>query len=189
MKSWFLGEGTGKDIGEVVYTLRYLKWITNKNLLYSTQNSAQHYVPVWMGGRYWRRIDICIYMAEESLHCSLETITTLLISYTSIQNRRRQWQPTPVLLSGESQGQGILVGCHLWGHVRICATLWTAAHQAPPSIGVSRQEYWSGLPFPSPQQSTNGNNYTANTYHYVLGTVFSHLLFHVLLTALCHIIL
>ena len=29
-------------------------------------------------------------------------------------------------------------------------TLWTVAHQAPPSIGFSRQEYWNGLPFPSP---------------------------------------
>ena len=30
------------------------------------------------------------------------------------------------------------------------ATLWTVAHQAPPSMKFSRQEYWSGLPFPSP---------------------------------------
>ena len=29
--------------------------------------------------------------------------------------RRRKWQPTPVFLSGESQGRGSLVGCHLWG--------------------------------------------------------------------------
>ena len=29
---------------------------------------------------------------------------------------RRQWQPTPVLLPGESQGRGSLVGCCLWGH-------------------------------------------------------------------------
>ena len=34
--------------------------------------------------------------------------------------------------------------------VRLCATPWTAAYQAPPSMGVSRQEYWSGLPVPSP---------------------------------------
>ena len=34
--------------------------------------------------------------------------------------------------------------------VRLFATLWTVAHQAPPSLGFSRQEYWSGLPFPSP---------------------------------------
>ena len=29
---------------------------------------------------------------------------------------RRKWQPTPVFLPGESQGQGSLMGCHLWGH-------------------------------------------------------------------------
>ena len=34
--------------------------------------------------------------------------------------------------------------------VRLFATLWTVAHQAPPSIGFSRQEYRSGVPFPSP---------------------------------------
>ena len=35
-------------------------------------------------------------------------------------------------------------------HVLLFATLWTVALQAPPSMGFSRQEYWSGLPFPSP---------------------------------------
>ena len=34
--------------------------------------------------------------------------------------------------------------------VQLCATPETAAHQAPPSLGFSRQEHWSGLPFPSP---------------------------------------
>ena len=34
--------------------------------------------------------------------------------------------------------------------VRLFATLWTVARQAPLSMGFSRQEYWSGLPFPSP---------------------------------------
>ena len=34
--------------------------------------------------------------------------------------------------------------------VRPSATPWTAAHQAPPSMGFSRQEYWSGVPLPSP---------------------------------------
>ena len=33
--------------------------------------------------------------------------------------------------------------------VRLFATLWTVAYQTPPSMGFSRQEYWSGLPFPS----------------------------------------
>ena len=34
--------------------------------------------------------------------------------------------------------------------VRLFVTPWTVAYQAPPSMGFSRQEYWSGLPFPSP---------------------------------------
>ena len=37
-----------------------------------------------------------------------------------------------------------------FSRVRLCATPETAAHQAPPSLGLSRQEHWSGLPFPSP---------------------------------------
>ena len=34
--------------------------------------------------------------------------------------------------------------------VQLFATPWTVTHQAPPSVGFSRQEYWNGLPFPSP---------------------------------------
>ena len=36
------------------------------------------------------------------------------------------------------------------GRVRLFATPWTIAYQAPQSLEFSRQEYWSGLPFPSP---------------------------------------
>ena len=39
--------------------------------------------------------------------------------------------------------------------VQLFATPWTVAHQAPPSTGFSRQEYWSGLPFPSPGDVPN----------------------------------
>jgi len=41
-----------------------------------------------------------------------------------------------------------------FSRVRLCATPKTAAHQAPPSLGFSRQEHWSGLPFPSPMQES-----------------------------------
>ena len=37
-----------------------------------------------------------------------------------------------------------------FSRVRLCATPEMAAHLAPPSLGFSRQEHWSGLPFPSP---------------------------------------
>ena len=42
----------------------------------------------------------------------------------------------------------LLLSC--FSLVRLLATSWTAAHQAPPSMGFSRQEYWSGVPLPSP---------------------------------------
>ena len=41
-----------------------------------------------------------------------------------------------------------------FSRVRLCATPQMAAHQAPPSLGFSRQEHWSGLPFPSPMQQS-----------------------------------
>ena len=39
--------------------------------------------------------------------------------------------------------------------VQLCATPWTIAHQASPSMEFSRQKYWSGLPFPSPKDRPN----------------------------------
>ena len=41
-----------------------------------------------------------------------------------------------------------------FSRVRLCATPQTAAHQAPLSLGFSRQEHWSGLPFPSPMHQS-----------------------------------
>ena len=40
-------------------------------------------------------------------------------------------------------------------HVRLLVTPWTGAHQVPLSVGFSRQEYWSGLPLPSPGDLPN----------------------------------
>ena len=40
-----------------------------------------------------------------------------------------------------------------FSRVRLCATPWTAAYQASPSMGFSRQQYWSGVPLPSPMDS------------------------------------
>ena len=41
-----------------------------------------------------------------------------------------------------------------FSRVRLCATPQMAAHQVPPSLGFSRQEHWSGLPFPSPMHES-----------------------------------
>ena len=46
--------------------------------------------------------------------------------------------------------RGVVVKVKLLSRVRLFATRWAVAYQTPPSRGFSRQEYWSGLPFPSP---------------------------------------
>ena len=48
-------------------------------------------------------------------------------------------------------------------HVLLLATPWTAAYQVPPSTGVSRQEYWSGVPLPSPMASARTSKIMSNT--------------------------
>ena len=44
---------------------------------------------------------------------------------------------------------------HMVSHIQLFMTPWTVAHQAPLSMEFSRQEYWSGLPFPSPEDLLN----------------------------------
>ena len=48
------------------------------------------------------------------------------------------------------QAKGLVCVLSRFGHVQLFATLWTVARQAPLSMGLSRQEYWSGLPRPPP---------------------------------------
>ena len=80
----------------------------------------------------------------------------------------RRCQPTRLSCPWDSPGKNAGVGCHfllqcmkvkkwvkLFSRVRLLATPWTAAFQAPPSMGYSRQEYWSGVPLPSPRIHTH----------------------------------
>ena len=70
-------------------------------------------------------------------------------------------QPSRLPRPWDSPGKNTGVGYHFLlqcmkvkvtslSRVRLLATPWTAAYQAPPSMGFSRQEYWSGVPLPSP---------------------------------------
>ena len=51
---------------------------------------------------------------KTAVHGAAESRATSLSLFT-FMHWRRKWQPTPVFLPGESQGQASLVGCHLWG--------------------------------------------------------------------------
>ena len=52
-----------------------------------------------------------------------------------------------------------------FSRVRLCATPETAAHQSPPSLGFSRQEHWSGLPFPSPMHKVKSQSEVAQVVY------------------------
>ena len=52
-----------------------------------------------------------------------------------------------LLLEKKAMTNLLLLRLSRFSHVRLCATPWTAAHQAPPSMGFSRQEHWSGVPW------------------------------------------
>ena len=77
----------------------------------------------------------------------------------SVRPHRRQ--PTRLPRPWDSPGKNTGAGCHFLlqcmkvkvkslSRVRFLATPLTVAHQAPPSMGFSRQEYWKGVPLPSP---------------------------------------
>ena len=90
------------------------------------------------------------------------------LSLCTFMHWRRRWQPTPVFLPGESQGRGAwwaafygVAQSWIWlkrlsSSIYIYITYikswssWTVACQTPLFMGFSRQEYWSGLPFPTP---------------------------------------
>ena len=59
-----------------------------------------------------------------------------------VPKKERRWDlESDPLLGGISEVKSL-------SHVQLFATLWTVVHQAPSTMGFSRQEYWSGLPFP-----------------------------------------
>ena len=82
--------------------------------------------------------------------------------------RPHRWKPTRLPHRWDSPGKNTGVGCHFLlqcmkvkserevARVRLSATPWTIAYQAPPSMGFSRQEYWSGVPLPSPRLCLRG---------------------------------
>ena len=78
------------------------------------------------------------------------------ISYPKQINRRNKirnqkvWLCQTLILLQNEFSIGLCACRHIFSCVQLCAMLWTVARQAPLSMGFSRQEYWSGLPFPSP---------------------------------------
>ena len=95
----------------------------------------------------WSSIDICII-------CSLISFISLsqcLLIKKDFPNVSILYHHHLTILSyWHSLPYDVYLSLSRFSHVRLLATPWTAAYQAPPSMGFFRQEYWSGVPLPSP---------------------------------------
>ena len=118
------------------------KWI------YSILSSLRN---MYLKHLQWSFIDYAAAAAAKSLQVVSDSV------------RPHRLQPTRLLCPWDSPGKTTGVGFHFLlqcmkgkvkgkslSHVWLSVIPWTAAHQAPLSLGFSRQEYWSGLPLPSP---------------------------------------
>ena len=130
------------DIGIEVYTLLIpcIKQIPNENLLYSTGISTQ-----------------CSAAAAAK---SLQSCPTLC----DPRDSSPPGSPVPGILQERTLERGAISFSNAWkwkvkvkllSRVRLLATPWTTAYQAPPSMGFSRQEYWSGVPLSWPKWEGN----------------------------------
>ena len=128
---------------------------------------ASHYISIVLKFSFKRESHVS-FLNLQMIHCypqkvlcyamlcyakSLQSCPTLCDPIDGRHRLPRPW---------DSPGKNIGVGCHsfsnawkwkvkvkLLSRVRLLATPWTAAYQAPSSMGFSRQEYWSGVPLPS----------------------------------------
>ena len=104
----------------------------------------------------------------------LAGVELLLLSLNWATHSKVFYKPHPLIMAFPILNHVLSYGCPLYSfmfpiwwhrmllllllsrfsHVRLCATPEMAAHQAPPSLGFSRQKHWSRLPFPSPMHDS-----------------------------------
>ena len=113
----------------------------------------------------------CAGFCRTTTCCCCSCCCCCVASVVSDCVRPHRWQPTRLPGPWDSPGKNTGVACHFLLQcmkvksesevAQSCPTLatpWTADHQATPSMGFSRQEYWSGLPLPSPTTTWISHN-------------------------------
>ena len=98
-------------------------WMITRFLTDASEGCSSH--PLMLG-KLWREQ----FGGEEGEHCQIKSSILNMLSKRCL----------------------LLLLLSRFSRVRLCVTPETAAHQAPPSLRFSRQEHWSGLPFPSPKR-------------------------------------
>ena len=96
--------------------------------------------------------------------------------------RQPQGSPVPGILQARTLEWVAISFSNAWkwkvkakslSHVWLFTTPWTAAYQAPPPMGFSRQEYWSGLPLPSPSGHPRRFNFSRFVIHVLTICVYT----------------
>ena len=110
----------------------------------------------WQGVRHteWLTLSFSMREMDKMIGWRLSEYRWCLLQVKCLRNLRKpskewndgRWSPFTHLQSCPRKEKKV----KLFSRVQLFATPWSVAYQAPPSMGFSRQEYWSGLPFPSP---------------------------------------
>ena len=100
----------------------------------------------------------------QKTHCCCCSCVTLVMSDSVRPHRRQPTRlPVPGILQERTLEWVVISFSNAWkrkvivkllSRVQLLVTPWTAAYQAPPSMGFSRQKYWSGVPLPSLRRHT-----------------------------------
>jgi len=108
---------------------------------------------VWLANTQWDKFFLCpvvsLSVPYRWVHLDHSSVNPLAQLYLTDHFQATQFK-TATSNSGSRK-----VKVKLLSRVRLFATPWTVAHQAPPSMGFSKQENWSGVPFPSPGDPPN----------------------------------
>ena len=154
------------------------KWFNKNKILYTNAERGANLVDVNPCWKRWRAFRVSLYFQLWWLFYISHQLSIIMMMMTvtiTIAAAAKSLQSCPTLcdLIDGSPPRSLVPGIlqartlewvaisfsNAWkskvkvkslSHVRLLVTPWTAAYQAPPSMGFSRQEYWSGVPLPSP---------------------------------------
>ena len=122
----------------------YLRNSTNKTQLYDRMECT---LPKSNTNKHVNSYSIVEMHRRASL--AMQNIIQVLLPGIAIwKGQKLEYDPSP------HSRNVIIILLRRFSRVRLCETPWTAAYQASPSLGFSREEHWSGLPFPSPMQES-----------------------------------
>ena len=143
-----------KNLRIIARDARDSSWIPGSGRRYLGVRRATH--SIFLPGKFHGERSLVGYSPAAAAAKSLQSCPTLCDPINSsppgspvpgiLQARTLEWVAIPF-----SNAWKWKVKVKSLSRVRLLATPWTAAHQAPPSMGFSSQEYWSGVPLPSPK--------------------------------------